>query len=151
MATRRVKATAPPARPVRPDFEFCVEGPPVSAQSKNRDLLREWKVRVAGAARAAWPKKVALMKGHVDVYISEFSEYPTGDRDNMAKPIMDAMQKIVYENDGQVKRLYTEWCDIDGSYRVRFMSPVIAKALSTGKEFLWVRLSLHVPRKDLIR
>ncbi len=128
MATRRVKATAPPARPVRPDFEFCVEGPPVSAQSKNRDLLREWKVRVAGAARAAWPKKVALMKGHVDVYISEFSEYPTGDRD-----------------------LYTEWCDIDGSYRVRFMSPVIAKALSTGKEFLWVRLSLHAPRKDLIR
>jgi hypothetical protein len=149
MATRRLRATAAPSLPVRPWFEFQIEGPAVSARAKNRRRLREWKADVAAAARAAWPAKEPPVAADVDVYISEFSDYPTQDRDNLAKPIIDAMQGIAYANDSQVARLYVEWCDINGSYRVRFMSPVVATALSIGKEFLWVRVSSHVPRRGL--
>ena len=91
------------------------------------------------------------MKGDVDVYISEFSEYATHDRDNMAKPVLDAMQEVVYENDKQIKHVHIEWCDIGGSYVVRYMSPIVAAALSVGKEFPWVRVSDHLPRTDLAR
>lgn len=69
----------------------------------------------------------------------------------MAKPVLDSMQAIVYENDRQVKIVHIDWCDIGGSYIVRHMSPIVAAALSVGEEFLWVRVSAHVPRKDLIR
>lgn len=91
------------------------------------------------------------MAGDVEVYISEFSEFATRDRDNMAKPILDAMQGVAYENDRQVKNVHVEWCDIEGSYVVRRMSPIVAAALSVGEEFLWVRVSVHVPRRELIR
>ena len=148
VARRRGKvATATPPL-VRPIFEFQVRGPAVSAQAKNRRLLGAWKTRVAAAARGAWPGGTAPMVCDVEVYISEFA---TRDRDNMAKPVLDAMQGLVYGNDRQVKALRVEWCDIEGTYVVRRMSPVVAAALSAGHEFLWVRVSVHVPRKDLLR
>jgi crossover junction endodeoxyribonuclease RusA len=87
----------------------------------------------------------------LEVSISEFSVFATTDRDNMAKPILDAMQKIVYDNDKRVKNALAEWCDIEGSYRVRYMSPVVAAALSAGKEFVWVRVSRYVPKTTLVR
>lgn len=89
------------------------------------------------------------MDGDCEVFITEFSEFATRDRDNLAKPILDAMQQVAYLNDKQVKAVHVEWCDIGGSYIVRYMSPVVAAALSVGREFLWVRVSVHVPRKDL--
>ena len=97
-------------------------------------------MRVAAAARSAWPDDKPPMACDVEVYISEFSEFATRDRDNMAKPVLDAMQGVVYGNDRQVKNLRVEWCDIDGAYVVRHMSPIVAAALSDGEEFLWVRV-----------
>lgn len=121
----------------------------MSAQARNRRLLRDWAMRVTAAARAVWPEGKPPMAGDVEVWISEFSEFATRDRDNMAKPVLDAMQGVVYGDDRQVKTIHIEWCDIGGSYVVRHMSPVVALALSVGREFLWVRVSAHVPRKDL--
>ena len=140
-----------PATLLRPEFEFQVQGPAVSAQAKNRRRLTDWATRVTAAARAAWPRDKPLMTGDVEVYISEFSQAATRDRDNMAKPILDALQGVAYANDRQVKSVHIEWCDIGGAYVVRYMSPVVAAALSAGKEFIWVRVTAHVPRKDLVR
>ena len=91
------------------------------------------------------------MAGDVEVYITEFSKFAASDRDNMAKPILDAMQQVTYLNDKQVKALHVEWCDIGGAYVVRYMSPVVLNALSLGLEFLWIRVSAHVPRRNLVR
>jgi crossover junction endodeoxyribonuclease RusA len=151
MAPRPGIVAAMPGRPTPPVFEFHVQGPAISARAKNRLLLRSWTERVTAAAQAAWPAGKSAIASDLDVYISEFSEVATRDRDNMAKPVLDAMQKVVYENDRQVKRLHVEWCDIEGSYVVRFMSPIVAGALSVGKEFLWVRVFPHAQREDLVR
>lgn len=96
------------------------------------------------------PGGLLLTTGEIDVAISEFSTFGGSDRDNLAKPILDAMQGVVYENDRQVRRLNVEWCDIDGSYSVRYMSPILAGALCDGQEFIWIRIWFHQPRKDLI-
>ena len=134
-----------------PAFEFQLPGPALSAQAKNPARLAAWKARVAEAARAAWPLAQPMLMGELEVHISEFSERATRDRDNLAKPICDAMQGIAYANDSQIKRLRVEWCDIDGRYVVRHMSPVVAAALSLGREFLWVRVWRYAPRTDLVR
>ena len=149
MARRRGNIVTAGKLSLRPDFEFQVRGPAVSAQARNKRLLRDWKLRVIAAARAAWPDDKPPMACDVEVHISEFSEFASRDRDNMAKPILDAIQRIVYNNDSQIKSLHVEWCDIEGAYVVRRMSPIVAAALSTGYEFVWVRVSAHVPRKDL--
>ena len=132
-----------------PLFEACVRGPPVSAQSRSRNLLKAWQATVAGAARAAWPSTAAPIRDAVTVTVSEFSEAATMDRDNMVKPILDSPQEIVYENDRQVMRVDVEWADIDGSFTVRYMSPSVALALSAGDEFIWIRVWPHSARKDL--
>jgi hypothetical protein len=81
MAPRRRKTAAGRTRLVSPDFEFCVEGPAVSAQAKNRRLLHDWSAKVAAAAQTAWPKGKSLMEGDLKVFVSEFSEFATMDRD----------------------------------------------------------------------
>lgn len=91
------------------------------------------------------------MTGDVKVYISESSQAATRDKDNMAKPILDALRGFAYANDRQVKGVHIELCDIGGAYVVRYMSPVVAAALSAGKEFAWVRVTAHVPRKVPVR
>lgn len=139
-----------PATLVRPYLEFQVPGPAISAQARNRRILRDWTARVSEAARAAWPAGTSPIIGNVAVAISEFSEVATRDRDNMAKPILDAMQGVAYGNDRQVKSVHVEWCDIAGAYVVRYMSSIVAAALVAGREFLWIRVSIHSPRKDLI-
>ncbi len=103
---------------------------------------------MAHAARAQKPD-TSPTKSEVEVWITEFSVYPTRDRDNLAKPILDALQGVTYLNDSQVRRLSVEWCDINGSYTVRFMSPRLANALSVGAEFLWVRVTTFEPREGL--
>ena len=108
-------------------------------------------MRVTAAAWSAWPAGRPPLTVDVEVAISEFGDYPSRDRDNMAKPILDAMQGVVYDDDRQVKSVHSEWCDINGSYVVRHMSPIVAAALSAGRDFLWVRVWIHLPRKDLIR
>lgn len=149
MARKMPSVDTRPAPPLRPDFEFCIPGPPVSAQAKNRDRLHEWQARVAAAAKSAWPDDAPPITGDLEVMISEFSEFRTRDRDNVAKPILDAMQGVVYRDDRQLASVHIEWCDINGAYVVRNMSPVVAAALSVGGEFLWIRVSAHRPRRDL--
>jgi crossover junction endodeoxyribonuclease RusA len=130
--------------------EVTIAGPALSAQTRNRQRLEQWRHSVAAAARSQNPA-TAPAGDDVEVWISEFSEYPTRDRDNLAKPILDALQGVLYLNDRQVKRLSVEWCDLNGSYIVRYMSPVVAAALSTGAEFLWVRILAFEPRRGLTR
>lgn len=36
-------------------FEFIVEAPPVSLQTRNRTRLQEWQARVRSAAELYWP------------------------------------------------------------------------------------------------
>lgn len=130
-------------------LEFTVRGTAISARAKGRSLLRLWKEKVAAAARRTLPPDFRAYEGKLAVHIVEFSAYPRKDRDNVAKPILDALQTVAYANDRQVCDLRVEWCDIDGSYKIRLLSEVVAEAMVAGEEFVWVRLLDHVPRQVL--
>ncbi|GJE55182.1 MULTISPECIES: RusA family crossover junction endodeoxyribonuclease [Methylobacterium] len=146
-----------PARPNRnrtdderpPEFEFCVVGRPVSAQAINRGLLAAWKASVASAAAEAWSAERQLFRGDVDLRVTHYSERRIADRDNLLKPIQDALQGVVIENDRQVKDVTSNWRDIGGRFTVRYMSIPLALAFSSGREFLHVRLWRSPHREDL--
>jgi len=145
----RLRSRKLPGEQLPPIFECTVRGPPVSAQSRNPKLLARWKDNVAKAAHRANPAGCLPADRQLTVILSEFSEAATMDRDNMAKAVLDSLQGVAYVNDRQVKHVDVEWCDIEGSFVVRYMSAVVAQALSAGDEFLWIRVFDHVPRKDL--
>ena len=123
---------------VAPSFECVVVGRAVSAQARIRFGVRDWRSKVANAASEVWPQNRPPSSEAIEIRISEFCEDAVRDRDNLAKPILDALQGLVYADDRQVKRLHVEWCDINGAYRVRVMSPLVATALCRGLDFVWI-------------
>jgi hypothetical protein len=62
------------------------------------------------------------------------------DNDNMLKPIQDALNKLVYEDDQQITDTYVRKTDINGSFRVRGMSAVLAEGFCRGNEFLHIKV-----------
>ena len=133
----------------QPAFEFCVAGRPVSAQAANRLLLQVWKAKVAAAAHAAWPDGRQQLGGDVELRVTHYSERRIADRDNLMKPVQDALQGIVYSNDRQVKDAMSNWRDINGRFSVRFVSLPLAVAFSQGDEFLHIRLWTSPVSEDL--
>lgn len=121
-------------------LEFTVTGPPVSAQSKNKALKRAWINRVKNAARVTWTAEAVPYSGLVKVTIVYFYEAKKLDGDNLAKPILDALQGLIYNNDAQVTDVAVRRTNIEGRFRIRKMSQALANAFSRGDEFIHVRI-----------
>ena len=134
---------------MRPDFEFCVLGRPVSAQAANRLLLLQWKAVVTAAAQAAWTINRPRFHGDVELRVTHYSERRISDRDNLLKPIQDALQGTVYDNDRQVKDSTSNWRNINGRFTIRNLALPLAIAFSTGGEFLHIRVWISPEIEDL--
>ena len=122
-------------------FEFFVEGPPLSHQTKNPTRLREWKEYVRSEAAKLWgdhePHEGTLKL--TVVYYHE-RQFVLIDHDNMIKPIQDALAGLVFRNDRQITDAYTRKTNIDGRFRLRHLSPVYAQAFASGREFIYIRI-----------
>ena len=133
----------------RPHFEFCVSGRPVSAQAKNRLLLEIWKDAVRDAAQAMWTAARPRLQADVELRITHCSERRIADRDNPMKPIQDALQEIVYDDDRQVKDASCDWRNINGRFTIRNLALPLAIAFSNGSEFLHIRIWNSPDTEDL--
>ena len=132
-------------------FEFFVEGPPLSQQTRNSARLRDWKEYVRNEAAKLWrgrdlndgPLKLTVVYYHERQAVSI-------DHDNMIKPIQDALAGLVYRNDRQITDAQTRKTNIDGRFRVRRISPVYARAFSSGKEFVYIRIEEAPNHEELL-
>jgi hypothetical protein len=123
-----------------PLLEFTVEGPPVSHQTNDKANLQAWKSIVRNEAAKHWtgaPLTVA-----VKFVLLNFYEGPRAplDDDNMAKPIRDALNGLVYQDDKQITHAEHAQTSIDGFFQIRGVSKVILEAFHRGKEFVYVRI-----------
>ena len=71
------------------------------------------------------------------------------DNDNLVKPIQDALNGVIYLDDRLIVATRVSKKPIDGSYRVRYMSPVLARAFCVGKESLFVRIEESLDSGEL--
>src|ERR1043166_9107177 len=84
-------------------FEFYIEGPPVSLQTRNRARLQAWKVSVQNAAIAFWNNRQQPSAESLQFSITYFyNEVAIGDVDNIIKPIQDALVGLKYLDDSQI-------------------------------------------------
>lgn len=125
-------------------FEFTVPGPPLSHQSHNKERLAAWRALVRTAALAKWPPGQAPLQVPLKVTITYYHDGTAVriDNDNMVKPIQDALAGHLYSNDVLITDTLVRKTALDGSFKVRRMSRVLADAFVEGEEFLHIKIEL---------
>lgn len=133
-------------------FEFIISGPPVSHQTRNPERLRAWQLAVRTAAMQGWPVEVQPITSQIKLLVTYYHDGVTVriDNDNMVKPIQDALIGLVYVDDRQITDTQIRKTDINGSFRVRGMSPILAEGFCRGHEFLYIRVELAPDHEELI-
>lgn len=126
-------------------FEFTVTGKPVSHQAKDRKRVQAWKLEVRKAAESSW-KLGKPVGDYVRVVITHYYDAVPGaedtvpDSDNIVKPVRDALNGLIYVDDYQITDFVSRRRSLNGSFRVKGMSPVLAAGFCQGEEFLHVRI-----------
>jgi Endodeoxyribonuclease RusA len=120
--------------------EFVVLGSPISNQSTNAARLAAWKAAVEAEARKAWTK--APLEGKLKAILIHFhqGEKPAVDVDNMSKPIHDVMNKLVYDDDRQIRQAEIVHVRIDTPMIFAGAAKLIADAVQVGKPFVYIRI-----------
>lgn len=133
-------------------FEFIVAGPPISYQTRRSLRLQLWKQTVYTAARRRWPTGAPPLQVPLKLTVCYYHDGVSVrmDNDNMLKPIQDALIGLVYADDRQITDTQVRKTDINGSFYVRGISPVLAEGFSNGREFLYVRVETAPSHEELL-
>jgi len=131
-------------------FEFIIDGPPISHQTRNAARLRVWQKAVHVAAAQQWPAEAPPVKGRLRFTLTYYHDGVSVriDNDNLVKPIQDALNGLVYVDDRQITDTHIRKTDLNGSFRVRGMSPVLAEGFCRGNEFLYIRIEVAPDHKE---
>ncbi|MBP1885715.1 RusA family crossover junction endodeoxyribonuclease [Sinorhizobium mexicanum] len=121
-------------------FEFTIQGPPVSNQTRNRARLQQWKQEVGLAAQARIPAGIGPVPDPVQITITYYYEGDSPDVDNIIKPIQDALNGLVFVDDAQVAETKSRKRPLDGSYQIKGASGVLLQGFAAGVGFLHVRI-----------
>lgn len=120
-----------------PLLSLLVPGVPVSAQTRSRTRLQNWKKTVHALAATEQPTLTALSPLRLSLVF-----FHTGttdlDTDNIIKPIQDALVDVVYVDDDQVTDVFAAKRDLTGSFRLRTTPPVVAAVLGVEANFVYV-------------
>ena len=118
-------------------FEFVLFGPPVSQQARRRRLVREWTSEVQQVAWAHWGGET-LFEGEVVVTITYFFEEASLDVDNIPKPILDALNGVVFSDDSQVTDLLCRKRSLKGDLRIPQPSALLLETLESSEQFVHI-------------
>ncbi len=120
-------------------LEFVVLGPPISNQPSGSNL-DNWRATVEAEAKKQWNK--AVLNGNLKAIIINFhlGSRPSADIDNMLKPILDVMQKIVYDDDRQIRQAEISHVRIDAPFVFVGASKILVAAVQAGHQFVYVRI-----------
>jgi hypothetical protein len=119
-------------------LEFVV-GVPISNQVLGPNLTA-WRAAVAAAAQNKWRK--AVLTGKLKGVLINFhlGDKPSLDVDNLAKPIFDVMEGIVYANDRQIRQAEITHVRIDAPFSFMGASKIIVTAVQAGNQFVYIRI-----------
>ena len=121
-------------------FEFVIAGPPVSQQARRRDLRERWMREVRTAARDRWDADPPA-EGSVAVTITYFFDDVELDVDNIPKPILDALEGLVYYDDSQVSDLLCRKRDLNDAPVFGSPSRDLLEYLADSKQVLHISVA----------
>ena len=130
-------------------FDFVVEGPPVSNQTRKKVRLRAWKQKVRQAAAGYWPAADQPSAEQLTMIVTNFYKVSAPDVDNIVKPIQDALIGLVYNDDNQITDSLTRKRDMTKSFRVKELSRALADGFAMEKDFVHVKIVLSDNLEDI--
>lgn len=144
------------------EIGFVVVGKPPSAHPRNavkRRRLDSWRAQVEAEARLSRTPGDVPVSGEVRVRVDYFSTVMAqGDRpdiDGILKPILDAMEGIVYANDRQVVDLCARKRDTTVEARSDLLPRIVQQrfeqhpgTLDEIDDFVYVQVSPHTGQMD---
>ncbi len=131
-------------------FEFIVDGPPVSQQTRKRGKgkgLENWKNTVRQEAEKYWSSEQKTATGWVMLKITYFYDSDQIDVDNIPNPIIDALKGLAYVDDRQVSDLVVRKRNL--SMRKKDTPPILAEGFARGNEFLHI-VVIDAPNQEVI-
>ncbi len=130
-------------------IEFLVSGTPVSLQAKKSASREAWKQRVKSASLAALPSPHFASSDRLAITLYYLPpERMDGDIDNIVKPILDALSKHIYIDDGQVERVVAQKFEPGNVFTFKAPTARLAEALEAAKPLVYVRIS-NDPHEEL--
>ncbi len=135
-------------------FEFIVFGRPVSSQTRDKTRLRVWQAQVQQVAAKAWGDALPTEEA-VHIQLTYYFDAPNGkedmvpDSDNIVKPIREALRGVVYLHNHQVTDVVSRRRNLNSSFRIRGISPVLAAGFTRGSEFVHVKIEDAPDPSDL--
>ncbi len=102
--------------------------------------LNRWKASVRGEAEKQWT--TAPLKGKLKAIVINFhlGDKPPLDVDNMSKPVHDVMNKLIYDDDCQIRQAEISHVRIDEPMIIAGASKVLVDAVQTGQQFIYIRI-----------
>ena len=131
-------------------FEFVIDGPPVSQQARRRERIRQWSQEVRSVAGQYWLAGELPETGSIKVTITYFFDSAAPDVDNIPKPMLDALNGLVYLDDEQVTDVLCRKRNLNNDLRVENPSSVLTEGLSRGNEFLHVLVEEAPDQQEVI-
>ena len=113
---------------------------PVSQQTRRRSRYNQWIQDVQSYARQQWPLGEEPFNRSVKVTITYYHENRRVDVDNLAKPILDALEGVAYEDDSQVTDLLCQKRNLASEFTITISSGVLLNALLIGGGFLHIQI-----------
>lgn len=143
------------------ELEFIVEGTPRSLQGSARGV-NEWKDIVRKAAQAASGDaydriEMVDVSARIIHFCFDWTD-TSGDLDNIAKPILDAIAGVAFFNDNQITQLFLRRTDLGrhGVTQVDGATPLLAERIddalqrSYGLGFVYIVVSASVDHGRLL-
>ena len=128
-------------------FEIVIERTPLSQQADPRHL-RAWRQEVQSVVGQVWDAEPPFV-GEVMVVITYYFKGGALDVDNMPKPILDALNGLVYADDRQITDLVCRKRDRNRDLQFENPSSVLVETLGRSEQFLHITVanarSLEVP------
>lgn len=121
-------------------FELLLPRRPVSYQAKNSENKQAWKDYIYGRAFALW-KQNPISTGALRFTVVYLCESDPCDINNIIKPIQDALNSLIYADDGLIwdvtghMRLLSDPIDIVG------LPTQLANAVIQGAECVYIRVT----------
>lgn len=112
---------------------------PFGLQAKGQ-RKRAWKASVLRAATAYWRQRSGPLVQSLQVTIVHYyATTPIGDTDNLVKPILDALDGLVYVDDSSVTDVICRRRRIDTTYDFDRVPYVLLDGLTSGADdFIYV-------------
>jgi Holliday junction resolvase RusA-like endonuclease len=128
-------------------FDFVIIGKPILHRAKDKKALQAWREHVKKTAQYCWGDRLPLTD-KLYVKITHFYDASPGnvgqdiDSERIIKPILDALNGVIYQDDYQIAELDNRRRNLNGSFRVKGMSVALAEGFCKGEEFLHVKVDL---------